>query len=435
MITPLLIDDREAGMFRVNRRIMVDPTIFELERSLIFNRCWLYAGHESELPHPGDFHARRVGGRPIIFVRSHNGTIRALLNSCRHRGTVVCREKTGNTNTFRCFYHSWTYSNDGSLIGVPGEEAYSPAFKREQMGLVEAPRFEDYRGFYFLNFDHNASSLKQYLARATEYFDIFADQAEEGLEVAPGSQEYSIRANWKLLVENSFDGYHPFSTHNRYITQFLPAVGATGPRDSTFNPNKAGKLGPGYEVKSLGNGHAIFLHPLTEDRLDVMATIGGEDLRAKFDRLSQKWGSERARKLMNGAGNMVIFPNLVIVDGIRTVRVTFPTTVDYAEITAWTMIPREERGQTRERRLQAFQSFQGPGGFATPDDVEALEAVQRGLATFEEVQWTDLSRGMKRDEKLITDEFTLRNFWRGWYARMTGAEPSSYGDLNGARHA
>jgi hypothetical protein len=64
----LVIDDRERGLFRVNRRVFTDPEILERERREVFDRSWLYAGHESEIANPGDFVARRVGGRPLILV-------------------------------------------------------------------------------------------------------------------------------------------------------------------------------------------------------------------------------------------------------------------------------------------------------------------------------------------------------------------------------
>src|ERR1700681_515749 len=105
----LVIDDRENGMFRVHRSAMTSAEIFALERDQIFNRCWLYLGHESEVDRPGDYRRRLVGGRPLIFVRDSDGTIRAFFNSCTHRGATICRQDSGNARLFQCFYHSWTF--------------------------------------------------------------------------------------------------------------------------------------------------------------------------------------------------------------------------------------------------------------------------------------------------------------------------------------
>ncbi|MDB5481094.1 MAG: Rieske (2Fe-2S) protein, partial [Caulobacteraceae bacterium] len=132
----LINDDREEGIFRVHRSVFVDREIFELERNVIFDRSWLFAGHLSEFPKPGDFITRHVGGRPLILVHSDDGEVRALLNTCRHRGNLVCRDLKGSgAEHFRCFYHGWVYNTRGELKGVPGAEAYSDAFDREALGL------------------------------------------------------------------------------------------------------------------------------------------------------------------------------------------------------------------------------------------------------------------------------------------------------------
>ena len=107
-----------------------------LEQRRVFEQCWLYTGHASEIPQPGDFRSRRVAGRPVILVRGSDGVIRVLLNTCTHRGAQVCRESCGNAKTFQCFYHAWTFNNQGELIGVPGEDAYSAAFDRQELGLA-----------------------------------------------------------------------------------------------------------------------------------------------------------------------------------------------------------------------------------------------------------------------------------------------------------
>ncbi len=102
-----------------------------------------YAGHTSEIPQPGDFPTRRVAGRSLILVRSADGVVRVLLNTCTHRGAQVYRESCGNTKTFQCFYHAWTFDTDGRLVGVPGEDAYSAAFDREELRLGREPALAD----------------------------------------------------------------------------------------------------------------------------------------------------------------------------------------------------------------------------------------------------------------------------------------------------
>jgi p-cumate 2,3-dioxygenase alpha subunit len=97
---------------RPARRRSSIPTCSPRARA-IFDRPWLYLGHESEVAEPGDFRARELGLRRIVFVRGKDRVVRALLNSCTHRGAEVCRERRGNAKSFQCFYHGWTFSNEG----------------------------------------------------------------------------------------------------------------------------------------------------------------------------------------------------------------------------------------------------------------------------------------------------------------------------------
>src|SRR6184192_1250115 len=85
----------------------------------IFARCWLFIGHESLVPNPGDFVTTRMGTEEVILVRDRkDGKIRAFLNSCRHRGEKVCRYDAGNALVFTCPFHAWTYDTKGELVGA-----------------------------------------------------------------------------------------------------------------------------------------------------------------------------------------------------------------------------------------------------------------------------------------------------------------------------
>src|SRR2546423_2583764 len=98
---PTMVDENSAaGSFRVHRGAFVDEDVLEREKARIFDHCWLYAMHESEVAKPGDFVSRKVGGKPLMFVRDRAGVLRAFFNACPHRGMSVCREKSGSARTF-----------------------------------------------------------------------------------------------------------------------------------------------------------------------------------------------------------------------------------------------------------------------------------------------------------------------------------------------
>jgi len=129
-----IVDDRAAGLFRVNRRAFTDPQCSRGARAPL-RQMLIYVGHESEVPHAGDYIARIVAGRPMILVRGDDRVIRLLLNTCTHRGALVCRQKSGNARTFNAPI------TRGRLIRVaarrrPGEESYSEAFSRDELRLA-----------------------------------------------------------------------------------------------------------------------------------------------------------------------------------------------------------------------------------------------------------------------------------------------------------
>jgi phenylpropionate dioxygenase-like ring-hydroxylating dioxygenase large terminal subunit len=358
-----------------------------------------------------------VAGRPVIFCRDRQGEVHALINSCRHRGAIVCREREGNTRQFYCMYHGWTYQLDGNLRGVPGDDAYGIGFDKSKMGLMRAPRLDQYRDFYFLNFDRDAVDLATYLAGAKEYIDLVVDQSPSGrMQIVSGTQEYDIKANWKLLVENSVDDYHLIATHSTWLNYMRNSgVNVAPPKDSgLLLPTK----GMG---KDLGNGHLCIDNPNFRGRpVARWISVYGEDAKADIDairaELVERLGEQRAARVADTNRNLVIFPNLVINDGSSvTVRNFFPVAPGHMRVTSWALGPVEETEAQRARRLHAFLTFYGPGGFATPDDIAALEAAQDGYASWREVRWSDLSRGMAREGvPLDTDEEHIRVFWRRW---------------------
>jgi phenylpropionate dioxygenase-like ring-hydroxylating dioxygenase large terminal subunit len=415
---PLVIENRATPSFMVSREAFVSRDIFEREQRAVFDRCWVYLGHASEVKDPGDFRTRWVAGRPLIFCRDRGGQVRALINSCRHRGAVVCREREGNARTFYCMYHGWTYNADGSLRGVPDEASYPASFDKASKGLTPAPRLEAYKDFWFVNFDPGAVDLDTYLAGAKAYIDLVVDQSPSGrMEIISGVQEYDIKANWKLLVENSVDDYHLLATHATWL-QYMRNSGV-----DMSPPKGSGLLLPTEgRGKDLGNGHLTTDNPNYRGRpVARWISVYGEDAKADIDairaELVGRLGEARAARIADTNRNLAIFPNLVINDGSSvTVRNFTPVAPDLMHVTAWALGPVEETEEQRARRLHAFLTFYGPGGFATPDDVAALENTQAGYASWREVPWNDLSRGMTKadDMQTNTDEGHLRVFWRRW---------------------
>jgi p-cumate 2,3-dioxygenase alpha subunit len=406
----LIIDDPGSATFKVNRRSFTDPAILELERKRIFDKCWLYVGHESELAGPGSFLVRKVGGRPVIFVRDDAGAVRLFFDTCTHRGNSVCRGSRGKTDRFVCFYHGWGFNTRGDLVVLPDPMGYGKAFDRSKLGLRSPPRVESYRGLVFMSMDPEIVDLRTYLGGASAHIDYMLDGTDTEAVIAPGEQSYSMKANWKLLMENSADGYHGPFTHMRFFTQFLSDIGADldawRRMAEGSSENRVLTFDYGHSVIDVPIGPL----PLFSDKPEVF-----EQLKA---RLAAKVGPERAAKVLSRSQNLLIFPNLVMISAWRTIRTFFPVAPGELECSAWAIVGKDDPPELREARFGNFISFLGPAGFGTPDDVEALEACQRGFAATE-VGWTDLSKGLGREGGSVAfDELQMRNLWRRWYAMM-----------------
>ena len=186
----------------------VDPAVAAFERERIFRRAWQYAGRTGEVARPGDYVATRAGELPVVLVRDTDGELRAFLNVCRHRGSLLC-EGSGNAKTLRCPYHAWTYDLDGSLRAAPRSNR-EPGFEREELGL--RPLAVDTWGpFVFVHPDFDAAPLAETLG------DLPAAVASAGVDVAAlrfHHRSWSrYEANWKICAENFLECYHCAVAH------------------------------------------------------------------------------------------------------------------------------------------------------------------------------------------------------------------------------
>ena len=259
-----LIASQKKG-YSLDQRFYTDPAVYELELERIIHRHWIFAGHVSQLPEPGDFRVLDVAGESAIIVRGKDGELKAFANVCRHRGSLVCLEERGHVDRFSCPYHGWMYDIDGRLIAardMPDDfkmEAHS--LKTVSIGIVH--------GLIFICFTDEPLSLdacRRDLAEPMAMFDF------ENLKVA-AQKTYDIPANWKLSIENYQECYHCATAHPEYARmhtlmldgkkrervqqQMLEAMPACGLRDIHIDRIDSaappGEMGYGYSRTALFN--------------------------------------------------------------------------------------------------------------------------------------------------------------------------------------
>jgi Rieske 2Fe-2S family protein len=210
------------GARTLSRGHLVSPEIFEKEQQLIFSRHWLCAGHQSQLTKPGEFFVLQVMDESLIVLRDQTKQIRAFYNVCRHRGTRLCEEKSGQfRETLQCPYHAWTYALDGSLVGAPHMDQTGDFDKADYP--LHPVRLALWEGFIFINLAEKAPSLETFFAPLTGKFRHW------NLPLLRSAKRivYEVKANWKLLFENYSECYHCPLVH--------PTLSKLTPYDSAEN--------------------------------------------------------------------------------------------------------------------------------------------------------------------------------------------------------
>jgi len=174
------------------------------------------------LPEPGSFIARTAAGTPLVVARGTDGTVRAFINACRHRGMQVVNG-TGCAKAFTCPYHAWTYNLEGALKGIPGRSGFAD-LNPDEHGLAEVNAAER-GGIVYVAQD--APIDQEFLDGALDFFT--PDQ-----ELFHQSEDMVDEANWKLINETAQEGYHIKSLHR---DSFFPYGLDNTTLVETFGPN------------------------------------------------------------------------------------------------------------------------------------------------------------------------------------------------------
>jgi phenylpropionate dioxygenase-like ring-hydroxylating dioxygenase large terminal subunit len=185
-----------------------DPTLPARERERIFARAWQYVGHLGQLGETAGYVPGRVGDIPVVVTRDRDDVLRAFLNVCRHRGSVLAAGAAAR-ETLQCPYHAWTYGLDGVLKAAPRSDR-EPGFDCEGVAL-RAASVGTWGAFLFANPDPEAAPLADVLGDLPELVAA-AGVAVEELE-HHGRAESSVAANWKLVAENFLECYHCAVAH------------------------------------------------------------------------------------------------------------------------------------------------------------------------------------------------------------------------------
>ncbi len=284
-----VLDQMEASTRAVDEARTLPPECYtskeflEFEKEAIYRRCWLYVGHESQIPEAGNYLADNILGEPVVVVRTRDGGIKAMSAVCRHRSRPLVVEN-GSAKLFRCPYHNWTYDLNGNLMGAPEMNKTCPLKELRQGNALPAIRFENWNGFLFINFDEDAEPLAPSLQKLQPHIENFV---KADLKVGPVIHDYGeIPGNWKIWVENAMEPYHTPWVHpmeHDYLAPKNSRYEDHVPSDASihhwtyitgwFEEDEK----PQYDLQGPDDAHMLFppIKTLTEEELNraMFATI------------------------------------------------------------------------------------------------------------------------------------------------------------------
>ncbi|GHD11563.1 hydrogenase [Halioglobus japonicus] len=411
----------------ISRRCWSDQAVYEVEKQAIFGKAWLFLGHDSQIPNPGDFVQAYMCETPVILARGQDGHLHANINSCTHRGVPVCRADHGNTKRFVCPYHNWSFSVEGDLVAIPQEREVQCAPDKSQLGLKKVPRVETWRGMVFGSFNEDIEPLEAYLGDMRFYLDAFFERFPGGeVEFAGSPHRWVLDANWKLPVENQLgDVNHGSFLHSALIPREIQDTIA--------------ELGHSV-VTTPGHGATFRLMP--EDcpveevawGFEGMAgALGGDEVQ-EYLREIQAHANERVgpiRARMKGL-TYGVYPNLSFLWSNSSFKVSHPRGPGKVEYWSWPVVPASAPEHIKTKLRHNYNSFFGPGGMVEQEDAEVWVQQFRGanidfaddrpffygLGMGEEGPHPDLPGQVS----VTANEFYAREFFKRWRADLEAAE-------------
>ena len=421
-----LVRDQE-----VHRDVYVSEEVFQLEMEHMFPNSWVYVGHDSQVPNPGDYFGTTIGTQPVLLVRHTDGKVHVLHNRCPHKGTRITSETCGNTGKFfRCPYHAWSFKTDGSLLAIPLKKGYeNTGFEQSHAapGMAPVRHVRNYRGFVFAKINDSGLDFEEFFGESLSSLDNMVDRSPVGqLKVAGGVLRYMHNCNWKMLVENQTDTCHPMVAHESSAGTAVEVWKKAPP--GTKKPMAVEIIAPfmspyeffenmGIRIWDNGHGHTGVHHSIHSD----YSAVPGY-----FDKMTAAYGEERAKAILDeNRHNTVYFPNIMIKGPIQLLRQFKPIAANKTLVESWTFQLVDAPDMLLERTLMYNRLINAPTSIVGHDDLEMYERAQEGLHSNGN-EWVNLQRLYSPDEAEQTNvaingtsEWPMRHQFRAWTKFMT----------------
>ena len=420
---------------RVHRTVYTDQQIFERELTQIFERIWVYCGHQSQVPQPGDYYAFQIGRQPMFMVRGKDGQIRVLHNRCPHRGVQLCGNQKGNVGSaLVCSYHAWSFHLDGRFRSTPLPHGYDGTrvnADNPDCSVKPAARVDSYRGFVFASLAASGPSLLEFLGEARVAFDDMCDRSPVGeVEIVPICHRVMQHSNWKFFMENQLDALHPSVTHQSTgvaagrIEKKIKEETGKAPLYYHYLSAFASKFEQWDAVQTINfpRGHGI-----------LKAYMGlrpqDPDTRAHEAMLVEAYGADKAEEyLSRSIHHVLVYPYLSVQSPLQQLRCLRPVSPNKTLSEIWHFRLKGAPEAIYRRSLWYYNLVNSPATMVNADDLENWTKGQWGLES-SGGDWVSFHRnygGDTEDNGVIysnkgTSEAVMRNQFRAWSQYMADA--------------
>lgn len=415
-----------VGDSQFDPRVYGDEALFRLEMARIFDRSWLLVGHESLVKQPGSFYATRAGSHPILVWRDGQGTVRAFLNRCTHRGTRLCSLDRGVAGSLVCPYHGWVFAADGALKSVPAPEEYGSDFRLGDWGLAPVAALDFYRGFLFVRHTKQGPGLREFLGDAASSIDDLVDRAPDGeVEACAIPLRHRYKGNWKLGFENLNDAHHARVAHAATVRAAtrVTAELAEKATHASLGVMKANGM-PIRQFSQLDLVTAKFGHSY------LFGFIDGQKKQPfpqdYVDRLSRARGAEEAARILSVNRHLtLLYPSATLQGRFQTMRLIHPLGPDLTEIVGYIFRLKGAPDRMYEEALHYFHVSISPFSPVATDDFELYEGAQElnasssaGPIVVSRLHEPGIASNAERVVHRGTSEAFIRNQYATWLSYM-----------------
>ncbi len=376
----------------VDTRIYTEDDLFREEQEKIFNKTWIIACHESEIPNAFDYRTfHHPGGAELFVIRGEDMKVRSFYNICPHRGNTLLYDPVGNAKRITCIFHAWSFDAKGACTDISrGKQGYQERYCAADASLREVRADVGYGGFVWVNIDDLAPSLAEYIGPA---MDMLGEHLSMDLEVFHYHKAV-VHTNYKLWHDTNSEFYHD------YMHYFNRATGM-------MQPGYFDRKYTGYQ-----NGHA---------------SVGSMEIKYDAYDGSAKRGVGWPGLAPGGWILIDLFPGMTY--NLRTSVLRMDTAIPLGPnkliIEFRGLGLKSDTPEQRAERVRDHNMIWGPFGRNLHEDLLGVHGQGKAMRERTDSKWVIHGR---EENMTIHDEGGMRHFYAEWGRRMGRKPYDPYGD-------